>query len=126
MHCPQLRLWASGTFLKIQGLRLHASNAGNVGSTPVRELRSYMPWGMAKTQKVKDSVLPLLGARVQSLVRELGSHMPHSQKSRRNDRPWVIIQTSASVRVKMMQSIFYYYNGIKLEIISIKTSEKSL
>ena len=48
--------------LVIQWLRLYASTAGVTGSIPVGELRSHMPWGVAKKKKtVRIPFDPLLG-----------------------------------------------------------------
>ena len=47
-----------GTCLVVQQLRLHPSNAGNTGSTLVRELRSHMQCSVAKKKIfLKDNTL---------------------------------------------------------------------
>ena len=57
------RLWKDrncrlqGTSLVVQGLRLQAAAAGGTVQSLVRELRSHMPWGMAKKVKKKKKVV---------------------------------------------------------------------
>ena len=50
----------SGTSLTVQWLRLHAFNAGHLGSIPGEELRSHMPYGAVKKKKPKKQKEPLV------------------------------------------------------------------
>jgi len=61
-----------GISVVFQGLTLHTANAGSEGSILVRELRSLMPWDMAKTLK----------KRTISKRRHTNPSKPHNQRYR--------------------------------------------
>ena len=61
-----------GTSLVVQWLRLHAPNAGGLGSIPDQGTRSLRPQlKIFAPAKMEDSMFPMQGAWVQSPVREL-------------------------------------------------------
>ena len=116
---PRFKCQLHGSSLVGQWLRLHASTAGSMGSVPFRELRSHMPWSMAKKKrKCQLHCRPAVCVHASDYLSELCFPCAIRPKQA-NNKPLLSSKYLGHVKISLITSIMYFKVGFWIYITTV-------